>query len=182
MLEKDWRDFPLRYSQLGIEKEYTLKKIGRELYTAPKIFIDLKQGEYSEENGKIRCKASFFVRDIHYDENRQIDRLVIIDKSGNERYRFGQATGRPSAPTNPESSKPSKPECDKETWWKLVRMDVEGKRSKKGLTGYEYLLNKYRTDEATLTKFADDVKKARDKRATQDFLALDESMQNPNFR
>ena len=182
MLEKDWRDFPLRYSQLGIEKEYTLKKIGRELYTAPKIFIDLKQGEYSEENGKIRCKASFFVRDIHYDENRQIDRLVIIDKSGNERYRFGQAIGRPSAPTKPESSKPSKPDCDEETWRKLVRMDVEGKRSKKGLTGYEYLLNKYRTDEAILTKFANDVKKARDKRATQDVLALDESMQNPNFR
>ena len=80
---------------------------------------------------------------------------------------------------DPEPAKPSKPECPEDIWWKLVKMDVEGKRSKTGLSGFEYLLNKYHTDEAILTKFANDVAAVAEARANQDFLDLDESKQNP---
>ena len=79
----------------------------------------------------------------------------------------------------PEPAKPSKPECPEDIWWKLVKMDVEGKRSKSGLSGFEYLLNKYHTDETILTKFANDVTASAKARANQDFLDLDESKQNP---
>ena len=71
------------------------------------------------------------------------------------------------------------PDCPEDVWWKLVKMDVEGKRSKSGLSGFEYLLNKYNTSVAILTKFINDVKAAREARVNQDFLDLDESKQNP---
>jgi len=86
--------------------------------------------------------------------------------------------------TSPDYTKPapapaSKKDCPEDIWWKLVKMDVEDKKSKSGLSGFEYLLNKYHTDEVILTKFANDVKTAKEARINQDFLDLDESKQNP---
>ena len=87
---------------------------------------------------------------------------------------------RPEAvKAEPEPAEPSKPECPEDIWWKLVKMDVEDKKSKSGLSGFEYLLNKYHTDEVILTKFANDVKTSKEARINQDFLDLDESKQNP---
>ena len=87
---------------------------------------------------------------------------------------------RPEAvKADPEPAKPSKPECPEDIWWKLVTMDVEGKKSKSGLSGYEFLYNRYHTDEVILTKFANDVKTSKEARINQDFLDLDESKQNP---
>lgn len=65
--------------------------IGRELYTAPKIFITLNSGEYTELQGKIKVspKTSFEVTDIGYDEKRNINRLVIVDGTGAVRYSLG---------------------------------------------------------------------------------------------
>lgn len=80
---------------------------------------------------------------------------------------------------DPVPAKPSKPECPEDIWWKLVKMDVEGKKSKSGLSGYEFLYNRYHTDEVILTKFANDVKTSKEARINQDFLDLDESKQNP---
>ena len=85
----------------------------------------------------------------------------------------------PKDAPRPETAKPSKPECPEDIWWKLVKMDVEDKKSKSGLSGFEYLLNKYHTDEVILTKFANDVKTSKEARINQDFLDLDESKQNP---
>lgn len=86
--------------------------------------------------------------------------------------------------TSPEYTKPApapatKKDCPEETWWKLVKMEVEGLKSTSGLSGLQYLQAKYRTDETILAKFAGDVQMARDARETQDFLDLDESEQNP---
>lgn len=86
--------------------------------------------------------------------------------------------------TSPDYTKPApapatKKDCPEETWWKLVKMEVEGVKSKSGLSGLQYLQAKYRTDETILAKFAGDVQMARDARETQDFLDLDESEQNP---
>lgn len=86
--------------------------------------------------------------------------------------------------TSPDYTKPapvpaSKKDCPEETWWKLVKMEVEGLKSTSGLSGLQYLQAKYRTDETILAKFAGDVQMARDARETQDFLDLDESEQNP---
>ena len=59
--------------------------IGRELYTAPFIWINLNDKEFN--NGKPRVQ--FEVKAIGYDANRRINQLVIVDKNGKERYKMG---------------------------------------------------------------------------------------------
>lgn len=69
--------------------------IGRELYTAPSIFIlphkDMvpkgKDGEFFEyKDGKYTTKTRFYVDYIDYDEKRNITDLVIRDHKGNSRF------------------------------------------------------------------------------------------------
>lgn len=66
--------------------------IGRELYTAPFIWINSNQGEIIKgKNGKNTVKTKLKVSEIGYNENREINYLVIVDeKTGIERYRFGK--------------------------------------------------------------------------------------------
>lgn len=85
----------------------------------------------------------------------------------------------PEDAPKPAPAPDTKKDCPEETWWKLVKMEVEGLKSTSGLSGLQYLQAKYRTDETILAKFAGDVQMARDARETQDFLDLDESAQNP---
>lgn len=92
-------------------------------------------------------------------------------------------TEKPKAkPAAKPAATKSKPECPEDVWWKLVKMDVECVRSKSGLTGFEYLREKFRTDDYILGKFAGDVAQAKEARQTQDFLDLDESGNNPKNR
>ena len=72
--------------------------IGRELYTAPKIVINLNQGEYSEKGDKIYPSISLDVKDIDYDESGNINLLVIADSKGNDRFSFGSRK-KQTAPT-----------------------------------------------------------------------------------
>lgn len=72
--------------------------IGRELYTAPSIFIfprkdmgakvkeDEESKEFFEKNGKYTTKTKFYVDLIEYDEARNIENLVIRDNKGNSRF------------------------------------------------------------------------------------------------
>jgi hypothetical protein len=60
--------------------------IGRELYTAPFIWVNLTDADMT--NGKITTK--FFCREIGYNENREINHLVIVDGKGNARFTFGK--------------------------------------------------------------------------------------------
>mgnify|MGYP003320768537 CR=1 FL=1 len=62
--------------------------IGRELYTAPKISVELRDGEYTRgQDGKIKVFASFSVKSIGYDVNtRTINDLEIEDKYGHVRF------------------------------------------------------------------------------------------------
>jgi hypothetical protein len=67
--------------------------IGRELYTAPFVYITLQDGEWYEgRDGKPKSNAKFKVKDIAYDENRNIVKLVIVDNRGKVRYSFGENT------------------------------------------------------------------------------------------
>lgn len=71
--------------------------IGRELYTAPTIFItprkdmgsirkpDDEANEFFEKNGKYTTKTRFYVDYIDY-ENKVIKNLIIRDHKGNERF------------------------------------------------------------------------------------------------
>ena len=62
----------------------------------------------------------------------------------------------------PKPKKAPKPECPEDVWYKLVRMEVEGLRTKSGLSPLQFLASKYHTDQLTLVKFNNDVQMARD--------------------
>lgn len=58
--------------------------IGRELYTAPTIFVSLNQNEVGEKG--LLPWVKFYVSHIEYDESRSISDLTITDKDGHVRY------------------------------------------------------------------------------------------------
>ena len=62
--------------------------IGRELYTAPTIRVKLNENEYEMQDGKLRIKpwVTFHVAEISYNENRVIDKVLIVDNNGNKRW------------------------------------------------------------------------------------------------
>lgn len=61
--------------------------IGRELYTAPQISVPLNQGEFN--GNKLNFGVEFHVAEIGYDEDRNINRLVIVDKQNIIRWKWG---------------------------------------------------------------------------------------------
>lgn len=62
--------------------------IGRELYSAPFIWITLTADDIN--NGKVKTK--FYVREIDYNDKREISHLVIVDGKGKARFTFGSKT------------------------------------------------------------------------------------------
>ncbi|ADK14918.1 MULTISPECIES: hypothetical protein [Clostridium] len=69
--------------------------IGRELYTAPFIWIGLQQGEFAEKDGKVTLspRVHFQVKSIGYNKNREINQLEIQDNYYRLRYSLGKAAG-----------------------------------------------------------------------------------------
>lgn len=85
--------------------------IGRELYTAPFIWVPVDNSEItSDTRGKVKLKVgvSFSVKDIEYNDKRCISRLVIVDNKGRERYRYPRmnATDHVAAPATPAPTVP----------------------------------------------------------------------------
>ena len=67
--------------------------IGRELYTAPSIFVFPRKDangedskEFFEKNGKYTTNTRFYVDYIDYDEKGNIQNLIIRDNKGNGRF------------------------------------------------------------------------------------------------
>ena len=77
--------------------------IGRELYSAPFIWINLDKSEVQEENRryKLDYKVKFEVKEIEYNEDREISKLVIIDQNGKERFSYGKTKNETKAKSNP---------------------------------------------------------------------------------
>ena len=64
--------------------------IGRELYSAPFIYISLQSSEWQKgKDGKPKSYAKFTVKEIDYDENRNISKLIIVDSKGTVRFTMG---------------------------------------------------------------------------------------------
>ena len=59
--------------------------IGRELYSAPFIWIKAEDTIISNDKGKLKCKDSFYVSKIAYDDHRNIVALVIKSTTTNKR-------------------------------------------------------------------------------------------------
>ena len=119
--------------------------IGRELYTAPRISIELNDKEYTrDQQGKIRVWASFSVKSIDYDtKTRTITSLEIQDKFGNVRFSMGgsvqQSQSEPSqavkarraAKANSPAPAAYQP-MSEEMYWKIVAAYAQGKLTKTG--------------------------------------------------
>ena len=66
--------------------------IGRELYTAPFIYIQLQDNEVKQGNGGKWQAVSSFVLSVHgieYNDAREIKSLVLKDRNDNVRYTYG---------------------------------------------------------------------------------------------
>ena len=77
--------------------------IGRELYTAPFIWIDLNKSELYQKNKSWRLKSrvNFEVNKIEYEEE-VITYLEIRDQDGNIRFKMGEYTKAPGEGLNRE--------------------------------------------------------------------------------
>lgn len=65
--------------------------IGEELYSAPKIFITLADGEYEEKNGKVQPRIAFRASQMQvHPLSRKMTFLTIEDAKGVERFRWGK--------------------------------------------------------------------------------------------
>lgn len=67
--------------------------IGRELYTSPFIWIDLKDGEHYDKDGKtyLSPRTKFTVKSIGYNDEREITSLQVADTHNVVRYELGKA-------------------------------------------------------------------------------------------
>jgi hypothetical protein len=74
--------------------------IGRELYTSPFIWVDLKEGEYCDKDGKtyINPRTKFTVKSIGYNEEREIISLQIVDNHNVVRYELGKVQKKAEPP------------------------------------------------------------------------------------
>lgn len=81
--------------------------IGRELYTAPFIWVSLAPSDF-DARGKVSTR--FFVKSISYNENREINALTIVDGKGNVRYETGKRI-TPKAQAKDPAKDPEKAEA-----------------------------------------------------------------------
>lgn len=64
--------------------------IGTELYSSPRIWVSSSNCEIKDVNGKWKCYDTFSVKEIDYDSNEDICRLVVVnDKNGGVAFSFG---------------------------------------------------------------------------------------------
>ena len=61
-----------------------------------------------------------------------------------------------------EEKKPVLPACPDNVWWRLVKAEAQGKKTKEGLTPLQYLQQNYNVDQVVLAKFTCDIQMARD--------------------
>lgn len=94
--KKQWVDKEDTGTESNTEKEKGLASdsfkracfnwgIGRELYSAPFIWIRSEDANIVNEKGKLKCKDEFYVEQILYDDRRNIAALSIKNASTNKR-------------------------------------------------------------------------------------------------
>ena len=118
--------------------------IGRELYSAPRITIELKENEYTkDQNNRIKVWATFSVKSIGYDtKTRTINSLEIQDIYGNVRYSMKapatQASKEPSQAVKARRAAAGRAETptyaplSEEDYWKIIQAYALGRPTKTG--------------------------------------------------
>ncbi len=148
--------------------------IGRELYTAPKITIELNENEYTkDQNSRIKVWAYFSVKSIGYDsKTRTITSLEIQDKFGNVRFSMdGSVQQSQSEPPKAVEARraaagratqaQSYQALPEEQYWRIIEAYAQGKPTK---TGGDYKMTWIETTHAgagEILKFDNDVENWR---------------------
>lgn len=144
--------------------------IGRELYTAPRITIELGEKEYGKmQNGSIRVWQSFRVSEIEYNkEERTITKLVVVDRFDNVRFEYAnggekkpatkRTTKKADTPAPAEEAKPQ-PELPPATtpheqWVKAIATHAVNKA---GIRAEDAYIEKFHPTDEEYKKMMDDV-------------------------
>lgn len=107
--------------------------IGRELYTAPFIWVTDANIKKSNVNGKdvYKCNDKFEVKEIEYDGNKNIARLVITNVTAKIQA-YPSNCSRPKEPVQVDNSNKQKSEkilkcrsCSKEVTEKIARFSYD---------------------------------------------------------
>ena len=120
--------------------------IGRELYTAPRISIELNDKEYTrDQNNRIKVWATFSVKSIGYDKKtRTITSLEIQDRFGNVRYSMNAPAAQPASKEPSQAVKARRAAAGRATqaqpyqalpeeqYWRIVEAYAQGKPTKTG--------------------------------------------------
>ena len=77
--------------------------IGRELYTAPFIWVSSKDCNISKQGNTLKCYDKFKVKSISYDERRNISSL-IIENTNTKRIAFAMGSSQKAASTTQANS------------------------------------------------------------------------------
>ena len=82
--------------------------IGRELYSAPFTWINLDKSEVTGDapRYKLDFKVKFEVKEIKYDDERNIIHLVVVDQTGKERFKWSKGKVTPIKADKPKEDKP----------------------------------------------------------------------------
>lgn len=84
--------------------------IGRELYTAPFIWVSAGKCNIQPKDNRYITYDKFRVKDIEYNDNREITGLTILNQDGKVVYSLnpakGQTTNTEAETTSPETQKP----------------------------------------------------------------------------
>lgn len=88
--------------------------IGRELYTAPFIWIPADRVRIAEYKGKLKTDDKFSVKTIEYDDKRRISKLEIFNDSQRiSAFAFGMGkTGAGTGKKNPQEEETPKLKCE----------------------------------------------------------------------
>ena len=145
--------------------------IGRELYTAPRISIELNDKEYTrDQQGKIRVWASFSVKSIDYDtKTRTITSLEIQDRFGNVRYSMNAPAAQPARKEPSQAVKARRAAAGRATqaqpyqalpeeqYWRIIEAYAQGKPTKTGGDYRQTWIEMTHAGQEQIAKFDHDV-------------------------
>ena len=131
--------------------------IGRELYTSPFVWINLGQNEWRfGVGGKKQPAVKFYVKEIGYKEGK-INKLVIVDDKGVERYTYG--VGRKAQqPAQPAQTTQNNPNLTYDDQLGAAVLDVEACKSEEELKSIYFA---YKAQFGTDQRFLDALSKRK---------------------
>jgi len=149
--------------------------IGRELYTAPRISIELNDKEYTkDQNNRIKVWATFSVKSIGYDtKTRTITSLEIQDRFGNVRYSMNAPAAQPASKEPSQAVKARRAAAGRATqaqpyqalpeeqYWRIIEAYAQGRPTKTGGDYKQTWVEMTHAGQEQIQKFDHDVENYR---------------------